>query len=763
MPLGSPAMPIWIVPDADLKKNGGTFAIFGMPAIPVTGELTPPDGSVTAAKIDSQSSANGTVLTSNGSGGAGWVALEYLNATSIAGVDKTGATNSLTGLQNAITAAIAAGHKRLYLPAGTYSLTATSGVLLSLASDGLQIFGDGEGKTIIKYADAQTLTADVTLLRLTGYKQRIYDLSIDGGTGHTVGAFKVNAISAYASVESLVENIEIYNISGGNTAGGEGIATYAPYNASEVSTTLTAAIASTGSQVATPASMRGIYVGRRLTVTAEQVVVTAVSATTFTAVFAGTHLNGATVIGFSQAFQHGIFRNITVRDSYTCSAFVVNSNGNTFENCRAIHIGSSVGQHGFYIQGGYNLFDKCHVEGVWGYSYHGWFQVPNIDASGNVLSKCYSLNPKTAHVIMGGTLLNVSNPEIPTTQYLNRYVLIEGCTFRNTNGSTSLLGLSLTVPCRVIGNVLEDVFLTGGGGWIDDYTNGLCVITNNEIRTTASALPAGVSYAYIKSLGGIIENNRVTVLSLTNTQSLYAIQAGGGTIVRGNKVVMSGGRAIAFIGANIIIDGNHVTTATNEALHPLSTWTGLQVTNNYLYTTATNLTNLTLTSCTGRFAGNNFAGGLFRYTGAHPDVCIEDNTGTVAFSGNASVVTPYGAGKLIALTADGTETVRNGARLVKYVGGKLLTVGTADTTFAGARLSTYAASDSVMYFILGEGREAFIECDEAWTQGNIAIPSTGTAGKVTDNGTAVPATSYGMFLDTGGAAGTARVLLVKTN
>lgn len=72
MSLGSPAVPIWIVPDADLKKNGGTVPIFGMPATPVTGDFTPPDGSVTAAKIDSESATNGQVLTADGAGGASW-------------------------------------------------------------------------------------------------------------------------------------------------------------------------------------------------------------------------------------------------------------------------------------------------------------------------------------------------------------------------------------------------------------------------------------------------------------------------------------------------------------------------------------------------------------------------------------------------------------------------------------------------------------------------------------------------------------------
>lgn len=686
---------------------------------------------------------------------------DRLDATTVAGVDKTGATNSLTGLQNAITAAISAGHKRLYLPAGTYSLSGASGALLTISSDGVQLFGDGEGKTILKYADAQTLSADVTLIRLTGYRQRVANLSIDAGTGHTAGAFKISAISAYnGAVEPLVENIEIYNIFGGSTAGGEGIATYTPYNSTTLSTTLTAAIESTGSQAATPASMRGIYVGRRLTVTAEQVVVTAVTATTFTATFTSTHSAGATVTAFSQGFQRGVFRNITVRDSYTCSAFVVNSSGNTFENCRAVRIGGTVFQHGFYIQGGYNVFDKCHAEGCAGYNYHGWFQVANINAAGNVLTKCTSLNAGYGHVIMGGTIVSAANPEIPTSQYLNRYALIEGCTFRNTNGHKSD-GLTLSLPCRVFGNVLEDIFPTTGAGWINDQSSTIapCTIIANELRTTATTLPSGTNYNYI--LGrGLVEGNTITATSLTNAASGITVVAGA--TAKGNRVTLSGGRCMTFFGAGIGIQDNYLTTATDAVFHATAAFTDLIMTGNYMSTTGANLCNISLSGCSGRISGNNFAGGLFRYSNATNAVHLEGNDGAVSFGGNLTVDVPHGAGKLIAITADGTETARNAGRLVKYSGGKLLTVGTSDTDFAGVRVSAYSASDSVMYHIIGAGREALVECDEAWAQGNIAIPSTGTAGKVTDNGTTVPATSYGIFLDSGGAAGTARVLLMRT-
>lgn len=62
-------------------------------------------------------------------------------------------------------------------------------------------------------------------------------------------------------------------------------------------TTITANISSTGSQTVTAADMTGIFVGAVLAMggTAENVTVTAITSTTFTATYAHTHTSGATV------------------------------------------------------------------------------------------------------------------------------------------------------------------------------------------------------------------------------------------------------------------------------------------------------------------------------------------------------------------------------------------------------------------------------------------------------------------------------------
>lgn len=68
----SPVTPVIIIPPSELKENGGSYYVLGQAVTPISGELTPPDGSVTAAKIDSGAATIGQVLTADGAGGAGW-------------------------------------------------------------------------------------------------------------------------------------------------------------------------------------------------------------------------------------------------------------------------------------------------------------------------------------------------------------------------------------------------------------------------------------------------------------------------------------------------------------------------------------------------------------------------------------------------------------------------------------------------------------------------------------------------------------------
>lgn len=59
----------------------------------------------------------------------------------------------------------------LEIPAGTYDLSGSSGVLLSSSAANLDIAGAGMRQTIIRVTGAMTLTSDLIVLRLLGTGQ----------------------------------------------------------------------------------------------------------------------------------------------------------------------------------------------------------------------------------------------------------------------------------------------------------------------------------------------------------------------------------------------------------------------------------------------------------------------------------------------------------------------------------------------------------------------------------------------------------------
>ena len=87
--------------------------------------------------MGAQLTVNGSTLKGSGIRGA-------INAVVDYGAVADGATNTLTALQNAITAAAASGGKTVYLPAGTYRIIGTLSV-----PGGVVLEGDGKDKTII--------------------------------------------------------------------------------------------------------------------------------------------------------------------------------------------------------------------------------------------------------------------------------------------------------------------------------------------------------------------------------------------------------------------------------------------------------------------------------------------------------------------------------------------------------------------------------------------------------------------------------------
>lgn len=675
--------------------------------------------------------------------------------------DSTGVLDATVQLQADLATAVAAGHNRLYLPSGTYKVSKASGAVFALISADVEVFGDGIGKTIIKYADSQTLTSNVSIFRLSGNDQIIRDISFVGGAGMTYGAFISTAIEITAGAfRSHIHDCEMSGFEGGGTAGGGGITLYQPWNQIEISTTLGTVIVA-GVRTVTPASMAGIYPGRRLSIggASEVIVVTSVTVTTFTATFANAHGSSDSVTAFSQGHQYAVIERCFIHDCYLASAIVINSSANVVRDCRIVRVGSNSVQHGLYIQGGQNLIEGNYIEGVGGYSIHGHKVVPNTDASGDRYSDNTSVNPGYCHIIVDRLSSDGTNPEIPSGQYLTQYATIQGNVCRNTNLHTSE-GIRCEAPCAVIGNLLEDVYQTAGGAWIDTFTVPGSTIASNILRTT-NPPTSGVNNYYIRANNAAVTGNQIDCIATTGTY--VGMQATGGCVVTGNRIVMSGStahRGLSISGDNNIVIGNYIDAGAGNAL-VLGSSNLFVVANNSLI--GGFVTNANLIGVNGEFRDNTFGvAGMFRYTNAHAGFRLRNNHGQVSYNGAGAIALTSEAGLLIACTTDGAAQTEG--RLVKIASGVLSTLALSDTVFFGVLVQATPASAVGAYVAAQVGAIVLIAADGAWTAGNIGVPSTTSAGKVHDSASTTPPASgsYGVFLDTGGGAGNARVLLVKT-
>jgi len=378
-----------------------------------------------------------------------------------------------TAIANALQAAGATGARRLYIPSGTWQFSQSqinaAGKLLDLTNfDYLEVFGDGIGKTILTLPDPFTVnSAGTSFFFLPGYHQRIHDLSFRGANSVIGSTSNLTGIAVWGR-HCRVHDCEFYRFNSNTQAGAACVSTYGNYAPATVNTTLGTTIAA-GSQTVTPASMIGIYKGLVLSIggTSENVTVTAVTATTFTATFANAHSASDSVTAQSHWFNYGTFERLYVHDCFTCTAFVNNGLGNTWRNSRVLRCGNTAGyQHGIYNQGGHSLFHDIYFEGIGGYSIH---QYPNFggveDSSGNVYDRIVSINPGTMHAIItqegrqdiDGDVSNGSDSILPAGLGLSRYTRITNCLFKNTFNEPYWSSLDLPGPVYFDGNVLEDV------------------------------------------------------------------------------------------------------------------------------------------------------------------------------------------------------------------------------------------------------------------------------------------------------------------
>lgn len=313
--------------------------------------------------------------------------------------------------------------------------------------------------------------------------------------------------------------------------------------------------------------------------------------------------------------QDTLIADCWIHDSPTTGIGVA-SNGNIIRHNRIERVGVGFLRHGLYIQGGNNLFEGNTILAASGYSFHSYKQIPNIDGSGDRYIGNISIDPGAGHLVLNGTP-NTANPAFPVGGPLTRNATITGNTFRNTAGHRSIGVWANGVPATITGNVLEDIFVTTGAGWIDVTAGG--VVSNNILSTSGVAPNGSVNYAMIRATGNtgaLIANNW-----LSNAFYGIGIRAAGARhAIQGNSVLNTatpGAEALNIQGDMLLIQNNRLeSTGGGYTLAIGGALTNVTVSGNYLKRTG-DLCNLSLAGVTGRIRDNMFDG-TFRYSGASP-------------------------------------------------------------------------------------------------------------------------------------------------
>lgn len=492
--------------------------------------------------------------------------IPFTNMVTDYAADPTGATDSSSALQDALND----GCKCIYFPptladgvtraqylfdpaarghAGGFDMATATG-------DDVEIFSYG-AKLILPATT--TVTANIAFIKLTlGNKQKIHGFQVDGTTtasgSGSVGGFAVGN-GAYGA--------EVYgnyftNFNNSAPGGGAGSGLITTYNGGDVypypsyQATLGTTIAA-GTRTVTPSSMRGIYPGRYLLVdnivtpaAEERVVVTDVTATTFTAVFANNHLSTADV-----SFRDGYWQAANIHDNFfyynlSATPLVINSRGNKIVNNTSVQSGKTGLMHGIYMQGGDNYIAGNYFEGVYGYTFHQYPADASHDTTGNIWQGNWSVDPVTQHGVVV-VLTSTTNPLFPAGTSMGRNVTFRGNHFikRSANVTTiPTAGLAIDGPAIVEGNFFEDTTSantynggsnTGiGNEWLRVGPHS--IVSSNQFLSFAS-LTTNVASSFI--LGTYSGGNSNGVVVTNNTfyraRASVAISLPGATCVAANN------------------------------------------------------------------------------------------------------------------------------------------------------------------------------------------------------------------------------------
>lgn len=380
-------------------------------------------------------------------------------------------TTGTSSFRAAIMQAIADGHRRIYLPAGTYLLTqadySAHPYLIQITTGSIEIFGDGTGLTFITLPSTMTLDAgsnEGAFIDLLGIDTAsVHGITFQGASTVT-GPDAFAAILARFSTRCRIFDNEFVRLNSNNTAGAGAVSLYQPYNAAQVSTLLGTTIAA-GTRTVTPSSMAGIYQGRRLVIggTTETVVVTSISATTFTATFANAHTSADSVAGQANAYSGHLVARNNIHNCAAATGIVVNSSGNQVIGNRIYRVGNTSQRHGLYVQAGSNVFSRNWIEGIGGYSIHQYPTFAGVtEMSGNKYTHNTSIDPGAFHVLISSEYEDTSNGanvSTPAGLGLSRYTIMAFNLFKNSRLSpTTITGnITLKGPTIFVHNTLEDV------------------------------------------------------------------------------------------------------------------------------------------------------------------------------------------------------------------------------------------------------------------------------------------------------------------
>lgn len=670
--------------------------------------------------------------------------------------------NSASANTTALATLLATGAS-VYLPAGSYPITATTGALFNLTATGQQIVGDGPGRTILQFASGVALTGQVYVVQLSGLWQQVRDLSILNGSGQSGSGDWTGINIAQGAFWPRVQRVEVADGWGSATNAG-GIGSYQGWLAPEFSTTLGTTIVP-GTRTVTPGNVRGIQPGRSLHIadgSPEDVTVTAIdlSAGTFTAVFAHGHASTAPVQAYSWGNQWVWIEDCLIRDFRAGSGLQITSNYAVIRNTVVRNCGHNTQDHGAYVEAGGLLLDGCYFEGNSGYNLHFHMQAPNLDSSMNRIVNCVSVNPGAGHFVIDTTPADGSNPQLPNGTPGGRQFLMQGCVFRKTPALVST-GLEIGVVINGVPGVISNCLFedTCTGTWLDASATPHCVIAGNHFNALNAA-------------GTMIQAGTANVIS----GNVFTFPQGNGigvatddVIIQGNTLASGGAGALALslAGSNIKVLGNQIVTQ-NTCLQLADTVRDVEIAGNSfknnagVYQTALSIDGGT-PHVTGSIHDNHFIQGFLGISAATANVTIYDNDGPIGYTATLYIPTTREMGMLLPFPFNGSLAAGVLARLDSS--GTLVPLTTSDTEFAAINLTYNFGATGETVFAGRPGTAARgVLTDGAWTAGHYGVPSGTDAGKLHDTGSSTrPGSgSYVLFLDSGGGAGSARVWVART-